>query len=77
MKMLGNINGEGTDGGEKLTNKTARPGRQEENTRELKYQKRDVVNQRGVSTTGRQDPPSSATRMPLEAEANTDPVEWW
>lgn len=47
-------------------------------TREnMKYQKRDDVNQRGVSTTVRQDPPSPATRMSLEPEANAESVEWW
>lgn len=37
--MLGSINGEGTDGGGKLRNKTARPERQEENVRECETPK--------------------------------------
>lgn len=72
--MLENINGKETNGGGALTNKPARPG-DRRNTRE-KYQERGDVNQRGISTTVRQDPPSPATRMSLEAAANADSVGW-
>ena len=76
MKMLGNINGKGTKGGGKLTNKPARPGDRRKRCENVKYHKRDDGSQRGVSTTVTQDPPNPVTRMSLEAEANAGSVEW-